>query len=119
MSPNVDWGTFPSVVSWKDTGNKTTVTLTVKLPRRISSGYYFRTDVIGANGKVVEHLLFVELSLNAENTVYITPVTSTMEKLNSVVASNYNQEALTVDLTFEYNSIVYWYLRVEALNKFQ
>lgn len=116
MSPNVDWTTMPSIVSHKVTGNASTVTITVKLPKRESGslGYYLRTDVIGSDNEIVENLLFIDVSKLSK--VGITSVTSTLVKLNSVTASNYNATSSTLDLTFNYSGHVYWYLRVEAMN---
>lgn len=116
MSPNVDWTTFPSVVSYKDTGNSATISMTVKLPERNSSIYYLRTDTVGSDNEIVEDL--ISLDLGNLGVTRITPVTSTTCKLNSVTASNYNAVNSTIDLKFTYSSKVYWYLRVEAMNKF-
>lgn len=114
-SDNVDYRTFPSVTSHKDTGNKASVTLTVKLPRPVSSGYYLRTDVVGNYSEVVENLLFFDIQDLSK--VYITPTTSTTIKLDSVTATNYNSANSTIDLTFNYSGVVYWYLRIEAMNR--
>lgn len=110
----MDWKTFPSVFSYKYTGNKTSVTITVKLPKPTSSGYYLRTNVVGSYSEVVENLLF--LNIQDLSKVYITPTASTTVKLDSVTATNYNSANSTIDLTFNYSNIVYWYLRVEAMN---
>lgn len=105
---------MPSITSYAGTNNNSVVTITVKLPPRESSGYYFRTDVVGSNSEVVENLLFIDIGNLSK--VSITNTSSSQTKLNSVVASNYNAAESTVDLTFTYSGLVYWYLRVEALN---